>query len=402
MAGGLALMAALALIGAANSEAKPERPSSDPASYANALFQRVTGVSVSSRSPLILRMTELVKAGDYAGAARLAMADRRFYSVRMRGFATPYSNKALSPVGEFDDLQALFIGITRDNLDARTLLTGDFRYQGYPELGLPPVSLADNRHYTEFDANGFDPWKDLVRVDDQWKELDEAAGVLTTRAWAKAHYVAGTNRRAFEYTMLQFLCLSKMQWKDRGLPDDYVRRDITRAEAGNPATYQNNCRNCHAGMDAMAGAFARYDFVGDSFVQLPPGKVAEKYNINTYYYPDGYITIDSSWVNYLTKNHNEAIGWRGALKGSDLASFGKMISESKGFSQCLTKKLFEEICNRPPAMDEIDLMSGIADEFEKGGYRIRSLVGRIATDPVCLAHPPASTLTASNPQGAIR
>lgn len=356
-------------------------------SYASALFQRLVGVAISPRSPLILRMTDLVKKGDYVGAAKIALVDRRFYSVRMRDFATQYSNPDSSPTGEFDDLQALFIGITRDDADARDLLTADYRYEGYPDLGLSPVSLADNKHYTEFEARGLDPWKDLTRVDDQWKELDEAAGALTTRAWAKSYFSAGTNRRSIKYAMQHFLCVQMEQWRDHALPDDYVRRDVDRNNAGNPENYQNKCRGCHAGMDAMGGAFSRYDFVDGTFSQLPKGQVVAKYNQNAQVYPEGYTTLDDSWLNYSTRNQNEGLGWRGPLNGFGAASYGKMLANSKAFGQCLTKRLFAELCNRPVGMGEVTLVGKLADDFEKGGYRIRSLVTNIATDEACLAHP---------------
>jgi hypothetical protein len=306
----------------------------------------------------------------------------------MRNFATQYANNDSSPIGDFNDLIALFIGITRDNLDARDLLTADYRYEAYPDLGLPPVSLADNLHYQAFDDKGLDPWRDLTRVDDQWKEFDEAAGVLTTRAWANNEYMpAHTNRRGVKYAMQDFLCVQMEQWRDRALPDDYVRRDVDRNNAGNPENYQNKCRGCHAGMDALGGAFSRYTFVDGTFTQVPKGQVVPQVNKNGDVYPEGYLTLDDSWVNYSTRNHNEALGWRGPLTGNGVAAFGKMLANTQAFSQCMTKRLFTELCNRAPDMSEVTLVQSLADGFEKGGYKIQSLVSQIATEEACLAHP---------------
>lgn len=311
----------------------------------------------------------------------MAMADHRFYSLRVRNFAAPMTNRDENPAETLNDMQALIIGTVRDDLDARLLLTGNFRYQGYNDLGLPPVSMASNAHFEEFEKRGYDFWSHLSRTKEQWPGQSNVSGSFTTRAWAVAHYNAGTNRRAFEYAMQVFLCATKEQWKDYGLPDPFVRRDVDRNSGGNPLTYQTLCRNCHSIMDGMGGAFANYDFKDGSLVFL--NDIAPKINQNGQVWPDGYITVDSAWVNYATQHHNESFGWRGPLSGNGLREFATMIANSKGFSQCMTKKVFKEVCRRPITEADMPAIVSLADGFENDGYRFKSLFAHVATDPIC-------------------
>lgn len=321
------------------------------------------------------------------GAAEAAMTDKRFYSIRLRSFAAPMSNVDESPQEPFNDLQALVIGIIRDDLDARLMLSGDFGYKGYPNLGLPAVSRADNAHYQEFESRGYDYWRDLMRYKDQWPDIDEAAGVLTSRAWGKAFLSAGTNRRSMQYSFQIFMCAPKEKWKDVGIPDHFVRRDVNRNIGGNPWTYQNDCRNCHGIMDALTGAFARFDFVDNAITYMGPSGIAAKYNQNGEVFPDGYVTYKDAWINYATYNTNKGFGWRGPLKGIGVKAYGEMLANSRGFSQCMVKRVFHDVCNRDLEGTESEMVESLADKFEGSGYRFKTLFAAAAIEPNCIAHP---------------
>ncbi|HUP57186.1 MAG TPA: DUF1585 domain-containing protein, partial [Bdellovibrionota bacterium] len=153
---------------------------------------------------------------------------------------------------------------------------------------------------------------------------------------------------------------------------------------GNPANYATQCRSCHALMDGMGGAFARFDFVGNSLVWFGPNGVAPKMNKNGNVYPQGYLTLDDVWINMATQHHNQAFGWRGQVQGKGIKEFGSMLANAKKFGQCMTQRVFKEVCKRDPQPDDAGMISTLADDFEAGGYKLRALFQKVAVHPACL------------------
>ncbi len=332
------------------------------------IFQRLAGVPLLPSDPRADEMDQLIQAGKTAEAAHIATDDPSFYGVTIRDWAAVMSNKAESPVVDFDDFQAMIIGVVRDDLDARLLLSGNFRYAGDPSLHLPGVSVADNNHYLQLDASGVDLKDALVRQEPQWDGIAESAGLLTTRAWAQAHLVDGTN-----------------QWKDPGLPDIRVRRDVTRRPGDDPSTYENTCRTCHAAMDGLTGAWANWDYVNDSLTYYGLYGVAPKMNKNNTVYPAGYVTVDNSWINLAVSHQNTAFGWRGATSGAGINAFGTMMANSRGFSRCMAQRAFEKVCRRSLTADEQSgVLNSLADQFEQDGYKLRGLFETVAALPACI------------------
>ena len=349
------------------------------------LFRRLTGVPLLATDTRAKGFDDLVQAGKLKEAAAIATADKNFLAVTVRDWAAPFSNRDESPVVELDDLQALFIGVVRDNLDARLLLTGTFRYEGAPNLGLTAVGTNNNKHYIELAAGRVDYNTSLVKKEPQWPVEMGSSGALTTRSWATAHFDAGTNRRPTEYAIKEFLCTPKEKWKDAGLPDMRVRQDVDRKPEGDPNMYLMECRSCHAGLDGLSGAFASYDYVNGNLSYYGSMRVAPKMYQNGDVYPRGYRTTDDSWVNLLTQHHNESFGWRGALDGMGLNEFGKMLSNSKAFSECMVQRVFKTVCRRTMTMEEKQShLSKMASQFEADGYKLKNLFEEVATQPLCL------------------
>lgn len=353
--------------------------------YATKLYQRLSGVTLPLSHPRFRKVVSLVKQGKRFEAAQIIAADPNFLRIRIRNFAAPFSNKDFSPFEPLNDLQALIIGVTRDELDARLLLTGNLRYSGYSYLGLPAVSMANNDHYTAFEQGNFDFNTDLERVNDQWSEMDMAAGALTTRAWAKAYYDAGTNRRSVKYAMDTFLCAPIESWKMRGVPDYFVRRDVDRAPGGDPATYQNHCRGCHAIMDGMGGAFARFEYLDGSLVYFKD-RVAEKMNKNEAFYPAGFVTTDDTWTNLLDYNPTIDFGWRTPMEGKGVAEYGKALANSEAFGRCMVTKVFSEVCGKSIKDEYSSLLDPLRKDFEDHGYNLKHLFTKVATQPECINH----------------
>lgn len=354
--------------------------------YVQKLSLRINGVPAAFASPRFSRAVKLVKQGDYIGAAQTLAQDDNFLSVRVKTFAAPFSSKDLSPIEPFNDLQALIIGVVRDELDARTLLTGDIRYQGYKSTGLPAPSLANNDHYLQFDAKNYNYATDLERVNKQWESLGVAAGAFTTRAWSVINYDAGTNRRSLKNGIEVFLCTSIDTWKVRGAPDYFVRRDVDRAPGGNPATYQNTCRNCHALMDGMAGAFARFDLVDGVLTYLKSG-VAAKMNQNGNVYNAGFVTVDDSWTNLTKYNNNIDFGWRSPMTGQGVPELAHMLAQSSAFSRCMVTKVFTEVCGGSIQEIAPEMITPLTADFESRKYNLKYLFTKTASLNQCLAHP---------------
>lgn len=354
----------------------------DAETESRAIFRRLTGTSLTPNDPRLTQMTTAVRQGNVLAAARIASDDKNFYAVTLRNWAAPWSLKDGSPAAPFDDMQATAIGVVRDQLDGRLLLTGKFRYAS-TQGGLPAESPLNNDHYQAIDDRGVDLKTTLTRRDGQLQSLPEAAGVLTSRAFQAEYVSAGTNRRATVYAFKNFLCTPIEVWRDPGLPEGYIRRDVNRSPAGNPAAFQRECRTCHAPMDAMTGAFAHFDFAGGQIQYYGPFNFPPKYNQNGATFPDGYVTSDDSWENFATRHHNVSFGWRGPLKGQGIESFAKMLADSKGFSTCMVKRAFQATCRRELMPQDQAFVSQMADTLEADRYNLRLLFEKIATSSNC-------------------
>src|SRR5690606_9969809 len=99
-----------------------------------------------------------------------------------------------------NDFIATIMGIVRDDLDARTMLTGDFLYQGSataaPNARRGVADLhSSNNHYDDLESQRVDLFTALVRVDGQKIQTannttvanPDPAGVITSRAFMEAH-----------------------------------------------------------------------------------------------------------------------------------------------------------------------------------------------------------------------
>lgn len=354
--------------------------------YTQKLFGRLTGSVVPKTSPRFKKALSLVNAAKYFEAAKVVAQEDNFLEVRVRNFAAPFSSKDSSPLEPLNDLQALIIGVVRDEIDARQIVSGNIRYAGAAALGLPPVSRSNNDHYAAFESAGRSLAYDLDLVEDQWPDLDLGAGLYTTRQWAKINYDAGTNRRSVKNSFEQFLCTPIDSWKTRGLPDDFIRRDVDRAPGGNPSTFQNFCRNCHAPMDGFAGAFAKVDFMSDSF-SFTPNAIVAKMNQNGETYPAGFVTTDDSWVNMLKYGSAADFGWRGPIEGQGIKAFSEMVANSSAYSRCMVKKTFDEVCGGSIVEAAPGLLDKMTTDFESNGYNLKYLFEKLAASSECLAYP---------------
>ena len=394
---------------------------------AKRIHDRLTGVPATDA---MLDAMENAIAGN-GGAIQAALyaidgapsvpATGDFYTVTLKNWVTPWTNEEQDVFAPLNDYSATVIGIVRDEVDYRDILSGNIIYRGAIP-GIPAYSASDNRHYEVLEASGRNLADPAVLVRDNQTTVTglpaaAVAGVMSSRAAARAFFVDGTNRAMFRFTLLNHLCMDLEQLKDSSRPTDRIRQDVSRSPGGDSRLFLNQCVTCHSGMDPMAQAFAFYDFPYPEEEEFPnlelderknlgsmrytPGVVQGKYLINDATFPTGYVTTSDHWTNYWRLGDNSArIGWRGTAgnsgtvdmalnpafaEGDGAASMGRELANSEAFSYCQVKKVFRAVCLREPmsAPGESAAVSGFVGAFN-AGHNIKQVFAEVAG--YCASH----------------
>jgi hypothetical protein len=370
-----ATLAAMALLGSAAAEAGARE-------QARRIHERLAGVPPTEA--VLADMQADVAGGNATSAANTAMENSNFYSVTLKNFAAPWTNRDQSVFVPLNDYTATVIGMVRDDVPFNTLLSANLVYVG-TGAGVPAYSPTNNDNYQALDDQAADL---KVRLTASTQTLasglpDPAtAGVLTTRAAAEAFFVAGTNRAMFRFTMLNHLCRDMEQVLDTSRVPDRIRQDVSRSPGGDSRIWLNNCIGCHSGMDPLAQAFAYYTFdTTQGRIQYTPGVVQAKYFNNDTTFPYGFRTPDDQWSNYWRAGQNALLGWDSQLpgSGSGAKSMGQELANSTAFAQCQVEKVFRNVCLRSPVdgadRSQIDSMVG---SFRSGGYRLKQVFAESA------------------------
>ncbi len=354
---------------------------------AKRLHDRLAGVPPTSAmeagtsGTLLDLMEQDIVNGDPEQAAMRAIENPNFYNVTLKNFAMPWSNEEQTVFAPLNDYVATVIGMVRDDVPFTQLLSTDLVYIGDPSLSsIPAYSMDNNDHYAALERNAIDLKANLVaRTQSGLTDLppEATAGVLTTRAAARAFFIDGTNRAMFRFTMLNHLCNDLEQVKDNTRSPDRVRQDVSRSPGGDSRIFQNNCVACHAGMDPMAQAFAYYDYAytdddeETGRLVYTPGSVQPKYLINENNFKPGYVTGIDHWDNYWRKGPNASLGWgSGASSGDGAKSLGIELANSKAFAGCQVKKVFRAVCLREAQeRDRFDIDNLLASFNQDGNLK---------------------------------
>lgn len=346
------------------------------------IHDRIAGVPPTAA--VLDDMEADIAGGGALQAALTAAEDANFYTVTLKNFATPWTNRDFDQFAPLNDYTATVIGMVRDDVDFRQVLSADVLYVGRDSLGLPAYSTNNNNHYVAMESNRSNLKAGLEsRSQSSLTGLSAGAtaGVMTSRAAAKAFFYAGTNRAMFRYTLVNHLCTDLEQIKDITRAPDRIRQDVSRSPGGDSRIFMNNCIGCHSGMDPMAQAFAYYDFSGtDTAVDATgrilyhAGTVSEKYHINANNFEWGYVTPNDHWDNYWRQGQNTYLGWDSGLAGSGAGakSLGQELANSEAFAKCQVEKVFKAVCLRAPA-DSADRVqvSSMVSSFKGNGYRLK-------------------------------
>ena len=356
---------------------------------AKRMHDRIAGVPPSGST--LDAMATHIGNNNTRAAADIAIANPAFYNVTLKNLVTPWTNGDFNAFAPLNDYTATVIGMVRDNEDFRKILSADTIYVGnlgHASMnGVPAYSTADNEHYKAMEINGVD-LSDPAALTAEFQSsitgtpTAATAGVMTTRAAAKAFFIDGTNRAMFRFTLLNHLCNDMEQVKDTTRPSDRIRQDISRSPGGDSRLFLNNCVGCHSGMDPMAQAFAYYDFVNtddegtNGFMQYIRGVVDPKYSINSANFKHGYVTEDDSWSNYWRSGPNaELLGWSQQLpgSGSGAKSMGAELANSEAFAQCQVKKVFRAVCLRDAGEDDRSDFESMVLNFKNSTYNLKQV-----------------------------
>ena len=368
----------------------------DARSQAKRIHDRIAGVEPSIA--VLDQMENMVANNNAVGAAYVAMNNPHFYNATLVNLITPWTNEArtifpedMESDGTLNDYTATVIGVIRDDLDFRRILFDDILYVGDTNVvsGLPAYSYSSNNHYKfleESGANLGDP-NVLVRVAQSSKTNNilspaQTAGVITTRAGAKAFFIDGTNRAMFRFTVLNHLCQDMEQLKDVTRPADRIRQDVSRSPGGDSRIYMNACIGCHSGMDPLTQAFAYYDYdEANGRLAYTPGVVQPKNLINADNFKPGFIVPDDSWVNYWREGKNSLLGWDSGLpgSGSGAKSMAKELAYSEQFARCQVEKVFQAVCLHPPGNTaDRTKVNNMISSFKSVGYKLKQVFAESA------------------------
>lgn len=343
------------------------------------MHNRLAGVPPSA--DVLETMRDHIVGGDATQAALLAMQDPHFYTVTLKNFAAPWTNRDQSPFVPLNDYTTLVIGMVKDNLSFDRILYDDLLYRAN---GISPApSVSSNAHYAALEQAMLSPEFDPATLEPTTQTSaygltsGAAAGAMSTRAAAEAFYIAGTNRAMLRFTLMNHLCVDLEQLHDNSVIPDRIRQDVSRGPGGDSRVFLNNCVGCHAGMDPLAQAFAYYNFDEDAGrMEYTPGSVQPKYFLNEDTFADGYVTPDDSWDNYWRHGQNALIGWNALLppSGQGASSLGRELAGSQAFAQCQVRKVFNAVCLRDPvdAADRHEI-SQIANSFRSAGFNLRQV-----------------------------
>jgi len=371
----------------------------DSRDQAKRMHDRIAGVPPDEAT--LTQMSAAIDANDAVGAALIATEAPEFYSVTLKNLATPWSNEFQEIFRPLNDYVATVIGVVRDERDFREILSGDILYVGSGP-NIPAYSRTNNAHYEALEAQGVNLKDNLQRTTQSsltGVPAEATAGVITTRAAARAFFIDGTNRAMFRFTLLNHLCNDLEQIKDITRAPDRIRQDVSRSPGGDSRIFLNACIGCHSGMDPMAQAFAYYNYVYDvssdpdgengfidynSAGEIDPvtgTRVVAKYFNNALTFEHGFATPDDSWSNYWREGPNSLLGWDPALPGSGAGakSLGTELAHSEKFAQCQVQKVFANVCLRP-AQDSADRtqIASMVSSFKASGYNLKQVFAESA------------------------
>ncbi len=332
--------------------------SSDPTfDLANSLYMSLTnGAPLLPENPLYSSVIAAVGAGHLDTAAKLIThprtGAREFYDVMVASLPQQW-NRDQNVVGDRNELSAMFLGYTRDEIPFKELLLRDWVYFDR--------SISNNDAYATNNPSHFrvvfstkSP-RDALSGD--YRPGFGGVGIFTSYPWFQNYIDMGTNRRPIYGVLNHLYCTDIKHIQTLLIPDKFVKRDVPRTPAGNVNDYLSNCVGCHSFMDALIPrAFARYDTNPNNGMPIPLYTSPRDKN-NEVNFAKEPITTDE-WHLFVTAQQNAIFRFNGLagrplaaygstelryMEGEGLRMFGELIANSDGFYNCMAKQVVSRI-----------------------------------------------------------
>ena len=352
-----------------------------PREQAYRIHNRITGAPPSQA--VLNQMQSLIASGQIDSAIMIAIEDPKFYNVTLKNWVKKWTNVDQTNRVPLNDFVATMIGGVRDNIPFNDLLTENILYTSNTMNGnVDPYAMDSNDHYEDLERLNIDLKATLIqRTQSTLNGVTAPSGVVTSRASAEAFFSAGTNRRVNRFLFMNFLCKDYENLHDITVPDVYVRRDVDRQPGGDSRQFKNTCVGCHAGQDALAGAWSYYDWDGDKLVYTQ-GTVVPKINANNVF-SEGYVVQNDNWHNLWASGQNSSLGWTGAQAGSGGRSFVQNLTRTTAFSSCMAEQTYQWVCLNKPVQGAKDRVESIAREFETvDNYNFKRLLTKVMSECV--------------------
>ena len=116
-----------------------------------------------------------------------------------------------------------------------------------------------------------------------------------------------------------------------------------------------------------------------------PGSVQAKYLNDAGTFPLGFVTIGDTWINYWRSGPNAFVGWNGPGSGQGAKSLGTELAQTRMFSECQVKQVFEKICYRTPnGAADVQAVQTIANSFEANNRSMKRVFAE--TSAYCMGN----------------
>ena len=174
-----------------------------PREQAKRMHDRLTGVPPTEA--VLTSMTSMIQNQDAIGAAMLAMDNPSFINTTIKDWATPWTNRDQSVYRDLNDSTATVMGMVRDDVPFDQILYADTVYIGSANATNDAYSVSDNDHYEDLQNRRRDLSDPAMLVAMNQSALNDqlaanqTAGIMTTRGYAQAFLIAGTNRAALAF-----------------------------------------------------------------------------------------------------------------------------------------------------------------------------------------------------------
>ena len=323
-----------------------------------------------------------------------------FYSVSLKNWITPWTNQEQTMFAPLNDYTATVIGMILNDDPFNEVLSAPYIYTGNIgainsaySTSLPAYSHTNNNHYEQMESNNVDLSQYLVKTTQAslgmaGSSQGDSAGVVTTRAAGEAFFKAGTNRRMFRFTLMNYMCRDLEDVKDITRVPDGIRQDVSRSPGGDSTIFLNSCIGCHAGMDPLTRAYAYYEWTEDDngdngqVVYSNGLFVQPKHHINSTNFEYGHVIRDHGWQNYWRQGPNAALEWDwGSLsttgQGNGARELGMEIANSHAFAQCQVEKVYKQVCLQDPIDVHATDIENITASFGVG-YNMKQVFADVA------------------------